>query len=251
MAPMIKIAEENWGRASRLLDAGQIPYEFQTFAQPQPRASVREIRGEDYILLDREHQKGNYSKLDLLFPFEKTHLDASWFEVRTPILLEREGGYMAPPRGFVDFLRLIKSGKAFDGNGRLIKPERLRALGNEITAVRSPYRSEWLDVQYRDGTMQYHSIKKDGTVELVTEPLEPHLSEDKTPGISLRSWIRTANNQGLPTKKTGNGRLHYFGPRNGAVAGFYAYSGWAGLSCGGDPAGSGASPGVRVVRAKK
>ena len=74
--------------------------------------------------------------------------------------------------------------------------------------------------------------------------------EDKTPGISFGSWLKTANNLGLPTQKTRDGDLYFWHPQNDAVARWVAYSDSAYLVCCGDPAVRNDSLGVRVARKK-
>jgi hypothetical protein len=245
MAPIIEVTE----KVLRGLDLVGASYKI--VQSVKPTASIIEPpKGENYILLDREHQKGNYSQIDLLVPFEKTHLSQTWNSCETPRLLAQENGYMLQTRAYVDFLKSIKSGKAFDGNGMKISPKKLESLYEEITAVRSPWRGELLDAKFGNGTITYYSIQNDGSVKPVTEELGDCLMKDKTPGIRLDSWLRTANNLGLPTQKTRNGNLYFWHPQKGAVARFVAGSVGAGFVCGGGPAFRDGSLGVRVARKK-
>jgi len=246
MAPIIEVSDD----VLRGLDLTKVPYKLVKSAQTPIVSSIRPVNNGDYILLDREHQSGNYSQVDLLVPFEKTHLSDKWNNCKTPILLASEQGYMPSIRQHVDSLKLIKSGKAFDGAGNKISSARLQALFKDMTGVKSPYRAEWLDAKFGDGTITYHSIEKDGSVRLVTEKLDKCLMRDKTPGISLDSWLKTADAHGLPTSKTRDGDLYFWYPRNGAVAWFDAGSDWAILGCDRIPSGSDDGLGVRVARKK-
>lgn len=185
----------------------------------------------------------------MLIPFERTHLDQSWVNCETSKLLAQENGYMLSIRAHADFLRLIKSGRAFDGNGKKIGAKRLEALYDEITAVRSPWRGELLDAKFGNGTITYYSIQEDGCVKPITKNLKG-LLEDRNPGISLDSWLKTANNLGLPTSRTKDGDLYYWSPRNGSIARFFADAGRAHLDCNGYPYYTNPSLGVRVARKK-
>jgi len=229
MAPIIHTDDE---RAVKLLDAAGIEYKLvQPVQAPVVASDQKPVRRNDYILLPKESQKGNYSQIDLLVPFERTHLNSRWVDCATPQLLAKEGGYMPTIRMHVDFLKLIKSRKAFDGNGRKISSAILKELYDDVTAVGNPWRAEHLDAKFGNGVITYHLIEKDGSVRPVTESLGDCLMEDKLPGVDISSWLRTANILGLPTSKTKNGSLYFWTPRENAVAGFGAYSSWAILSC--------------------
>ncbi|HJX50039.1 MAG TPA: hypothetical protein VJ438_01115 [Candidatus Nanoarchaeia archaeon] len=93
-------------------------------------------------------------------------------------------------------------------------------------------------------------IDKDGSVRKVTESLGECLMQDKTPGISLNSWIKTADYHGFPTAKTRDGNLFYLFPRDGSVARFNAFSFGAVFYCSRNPANRSDSLGVRVARKK-
>ena len=247
MAPIINTNDE---RAVKILDAAGVKYNLVQPVQSLVAAVQKPVRGKDYILLDREHQKGNYSQIDLLVPFERSHLNERWTDCTTPQLLAIDRGYMPTIRMYVDFLKLIKSGKSFDGDGRKINPARLRELYEEIAAVRSPWRGEHLDAKFGSGVITYHLIEKDGSARPVTESLGDCLMENKLPGVDINSLLRTANKVGLPTSKTKSGSLYFWHPRENAVAGFDADSDRAVLICGRDPVIRDSALGVRVARKK-
>ena len=248
MTPIIDINEEGLA----IIDSLKHPSIRYTRIQSKSSQSSKPQKSKksNYIILDREHQNGSYSQLDLLIPFERTHLGDSWEDCTTPILLAKEQGYMPTIRQHLDFLELIKSGEAFDEYGNKIDSKRLQDLFDEITAVRNPWRAEWLDAKFGNGTITYHSIERDGTVKPVTENLSDCLMADKNPGISLDSWLKTANSYGLPTENTEDGKLYYWFPRNGSVAWFSASSGRASFNCGRNGSDRDASLGVRVTRKK-
>lgn len=245
MAPIIQTED---ARAVQLLDLAGVKYTLVQTEKTQTSAQTpKPIEKANYILLEgREH--GNYSYPDMLVPFAKTHLNERWFDCTTPKLLESENGYMLTGRQEVDFLRLVKSGKAFDGNGKRIESGKLHDLFNDITEVRSPWRAEWIDAKFGDKTITYHKINKDGSIREVTESLGDALMQDKTPGISLDSWLKTADKHGMPTSKTKEGSLCYWYLRENAVAWFNADSSRAYFNCGGDPANRDDSLGARVAR---
>lgn len=242
MAPIINTQD---GRATKILDAAGIKYNLvEPVIQP-----IQRFVGSEYVLLEANPERG-YS-IDMLMPFERTHCGERHTDCSTPFLLDKESGCMPNGGMQVDFLKLIKSGKAFDGNGKRISSTRLNALYDEITGVRIPSRAEWIDATFGDGIISYHLIEEDGRVRHVTESLGVCLMEDKTPGISLDSWLKTADKHGLPTNKTEDGNLMFQHPINGRVAVFCACSDGAGLGCIVDPADSDAAIGVRVAKRRK
>ena len=241
MAPIIQTDDE---RATRLLDLAGVKY---AIVQPASQAKPPTQVSSKAIILEAKQYRG-YSYPDLLVPTERSYLNKNWAECRQAA--RQEEGYMLTPRQFVDFLKLLKSGKAFDENGKKVDSMRLQGLYDEITAVKSPWRAEWLDAKFGDKTITYALIEKDGSTTEVSRKLQGCLMEDKTPGISLDSWLEKANNQGLPTKKTKDGNLYYWHPRKDSVARFSADSGRAYFYCSGYPAGRYDALGVRVARKK-
>ena len=76
--------------------------------------------------------------------------------------------------------------------------------------------------------------------------------KNKTPGISLESWLQNPTKQGLPNKDTKSEDLFYWFPLsdNNSVARFDAYSVGTDLDCGRSPSGRGSGGGVRAVKAR-
>jgi hypothetical protein len=114
----------------------------------------------------------------------------------------------------------------------------------DITAVRSPWRAEWIDALFEE--------KEDGMYVLTgnkskEKKLEPCLMEDSK--ISLDNYVQDSHTkQGMPSKKVQSGDLYFEAPTNGAVA-FYAYNSSASFSCGRDPSSRISNLGVRAVYA--
>jgi len=169
-------------------------------------------------------------------------------------LCEGLEGFMTTPSLFVEKLRLLRSEEAYDAQGNKHDSKRLDQAFNEITEVRSPWRSECLNHRYsqkgNEIFVTYHKFVN-GKLEQVTEPLdEDTLMQDKTPGISLDDYIENPNSQGLPRKSVKKGSLWYWHPREGRVARFDADADWADLNCNGGPRYSVSDDGVAVVREK-
>ncbi len=160
-------------------------------------------------------------------------------------LLRGLGRIMVNPRQYVDFLQLLRSGKAYDGNGNIIPDYVLQNTFEDITAVRNPWRAEWLDAKFRRQGKIFDIVYWNNA-----DMLTDTLMTDKNPGIDLETWIKKANEFGLPKPKIPKGDLYYYAPRDGAVAGFYADSGGADLNCIGDPSYRGVRLGVRAARLK-
>ena len=164
-------------------------------------------------------------------------------------------GFMTTPSYFVEKLKLLNSGKAFDGAGRNLSSSKANQALNDITELRNPWRAEWLNHKYSQkdsGIFVTYTKFVNGKLELVTEHLdEDTLMEDKTPGISLDDWVNNPTSQGLPRKDVKKGSLYFWKPRENSVAGFGAGAGWVGLYCFWDHAGSYSALGVRLIREKK
>ncbi len=171
------------------------------------------------------------------------------------------GGQTLSIRQFADFLNLLKSGIAYDGNGNKVDSSELQNILNEITQVRKPWRSEWLDGDFRTdkkGVISIHTSHiLDASGNLTPQykrELTDFLAEDRLPGIDLNEWLRNANKFGLPKQGIKQGDLYYWAPDkdNNSVAGFNANSDRANLGCYWDRAIADASLGVRhaLPRAK-
>ena len=224
-------------------------------------------RAEYIILSGRKHDSYEYG--DTLVAIERTHHDNDWHGARDE--LKKEGAYMLTIRQFADFLTLLRSGHAFDGNGNTMSPSRLNDIYNDITEVRNPWRSEWLDAKFTEQQtvprskvvgvpvpftgktgmhIAYHTVDARGVLKEVNEPLDAYLDKNKTPGIDLDNWLQGATKHGIPSPNITGGKLYYWQPTDGRVARFVAGSDRAGLNCGRDPADRNPNLGVRAARLK-
>ena len=169
-------------------------------------------------------------------------------------LCEGLEGFMTTPSLFVEKLRLLRSEEAYDAQGNKHDSKRLDQAFNEITEVRNPWRAEWLGHRYskQENQLQVTYNKfVDGKLTKVTEPLdEDTLMENRTPGISLESWIENPTSQGLPRKTVEKGSLYFWHPRDKSVAVFNANAGWSYLNCNWNTQFSNDEDGVAVVREK-
>ena len=128
------------------------------------------------------------------------------------------GGKTLTLRQYADFLKLLKSKKAYDGNGMKIDPKILENIFNDITQAKSPWRAEWIDgeVLYRNNEWylaQSHILDAQGNlIPQYIKPLDECLMEDKTPGIILDQWIKNPTKQGFPRKNIQPGDVYCMGP---------------------------------------
>ncbi len=67
-----------------------------------------------------------------------THQGKNWKDSHSA--LNQEGAFMPTIRQFVDFLNLLRSGKAYDGRGKLVDKSKLDGILDEIYTVRDPWR---------------------------------------------------------------------------------------------------------------
>jgi len=209
---------------------------------------------EDYLLLEGKNEK-NYSYADTFVSKQTYHKNKNWRECHE--LLQKDNAYMPTIRQFVDFLSMLKSGKAFDGSGKKVDKKELERLFLDITEIRSPYRAEWLDADFKvkSGKLHInynHDVSKGNLIPGNSEPLEACLMDNKTPGIDLDSWLKNNTYQGLPKSSIKLGSLYYWAPANdnNSVARFSAGSDWASLYCGRNPDILNAGLGVRLARSE-
>lgn len=234
--------------------------------QPAPQNPPTPANGisnpKDYIILPGATH-GKYAYPDLLVSMNRTHQGKNWYQSHEA--LAQEGNFMLGIRQFVDFLNLLRTGKAYDGTGKLTDSKRIEGILDEIYKVGGSWRSEWLDADFKvldkkfgifggKVAMNYEHRMVNGTLTPTRkdEVLEGYLDQDKKPGINLNEWLKNATYQGLPTSNIPDGDLYYWRPGkdNNSVAGFGADSGRAGLGCNRNPSNAGASLGVRAARKK-
>jgi len=170
--------------------------------------------------------------MNLYVAKEKSYFGKSWYGAHEALAAEDSRMLTIPE--FVNFLNHVK--------------ENNKRIYNDITQVRNPRRAEWLDAYFRK--------RKDGLYVLTgnktkAEKLEKCLIKDRTPGISLDSWLKNPTSQGLPKPNVAKGDLCYFHPINHRFTWFGADSDDIGLGC--DWSSSGGNPdlGVRVVKQRE
>ena len=223
--------------------------------KPEPKIITDISNPENYILLEgRTH--GSYEYTDTLVSKTRTHFNKNWNESHEA--LASEGYSMLTIRQFVDFLNLLKSGKAYNGKGDKVDSSELETLFNDITEVRSPWRSEWLDADFKtdsNGIISIHAShvldSNNALSAKYNKELTDFLTEDKLPGIDMNDWLNNANEFGLPRANVKDGSMHYWTPDkdNNSVARFDAGSGGADFFCSGNPSGGSSNLGVRQCAA--
>lgn len=159
-----------------------------------------------------------------------------------------QGNKTLSPRQFIDFRKLLKSGKAFDGNGKRIDSKELDNILDEIFAVRNPWRSEWLDADFKVENGQLYLLSNHSLKNGILVPNYKANIEGKYLDSDSMIDEKSFNEFGLATKK-GKDFCQWF-PRkdNNSVAGFGAGSVRADLDCYWGPGCSDSSLGVRGVR---
>ena len=179
--------------------------------------------------------------INLYVAKERTLQNKNWFEAHKE--LQGNGEKMLTIPEFVEFLKYTKKNH--------------KDIYNEVTEVKSPWRAEWLDADFKvkDKTLYInsnHILDENGNlIPQNSEILDKNtLMKDKTPGISLENWLENPTNQGFPSKKVKSGDLHYWYPRsdNDSVARFDADGVRADLDFSGIPSGRDSNLGVRAVR---
>ena len=199
---------------------------------------VKEIPGHLYV-----------PPLKLYVAEERSLYGKSWYETHAE--LHKQGSRMLTLKEFVDFLKYFKENP----------DKKNKTILEDIVAVRSPVRAEWIDADFKVIKSKLHMHYMHETVKGMlksslkpkyTEELKDYLSENKTPGIDLDYWIKNATSLGLPPKSCRTGNMYYWAPPtdNNSVARFGAYSGGAGLDCCRNPTDSNSALGVRAVREK-
>jgi hypothetical protein len=202
---------------------------------PTPPAGEQPPQGdinlENYMLIP---------SLNLYVAKQKTLKGKNWFQAHQE--LQASGQRMLTIPEFIEVLKYTKQHQ----------PEIYR----EITEVRSPWRAEWLDADFKlkAGKLYIHSNHLYQGTELVSQTTQlldsETLRENRVPGISLEQWLENPTSQGLPKQNIASGNLHYFKPEENdhSVARFSAGSGGAYLSCNRIPSFSDTDLGVRAVK---
>ncbi len=172
---------------------------------------------------------------------EKSFLGENWFDCHKGLLGENSRMLTIPE--FVEFLKYTKVNH--------------KDIYDDITEVKSPWRAEWLDADFKvKGEQLYvnynHILDSSGNlIPKDSDALaDDTLMTSRTPGISLEDYLDNHTPQGLPKSDVKEGKLYYYAPMkdNKSVARFDADSGGAFLSCYRGPSGAISDLGVRAVR---
>ncbi len=130
-----------------------------------------------------------------------------------------------------EFLSLLEEGifqgkVVHNGAGSKIQIPTLEVIYKDITEVRSPWRAEWYGTRFHGSNISYCTVTPKGVLQDVTRQmvLNVHLTQQKTPGIDFRYWLKNATSQGLPPSHCPDGALYYWPPKNDTVARFGAGS---------------------------
>ena len=170
------------------------------------------------------------------------------------------GGRTLNPGQFADFYLLLKSGQAQDGTGRQVPKEELENILDEIFTIRDPWRSEWIDADFKvcDSNGKVTRLdSKAGQMYLLTDhkldakgnliSQTGHNIQDHYSKESQRFDFNDLDKTGIPSKKGSD--FTYWRPSrdNNSVARFNAVSGNANLVCNWYPSYAFDSLGVRLV----
>ena len=181
--------------------------------------------------------------INLYVAKEKTNLSHNWENCW--IRLQRHDYQMLKINEFREFLKYLKSNPT---------NEEYKNIFKEITGVKNPLRSEWLDASFKNENKEiykkielYILTENESKKEKLEECLmlnksvtELYYSINKEnlrrSFISLNDWINGKNvtSQGLPNKNISSGGLNYWCPKenNNSVARFIAHGGGTDLDCG-------------------
>ncbi|HJX50474.1 MAG TPA: hypothetical protein VJ438_03360 [Candidatus Nanoarchaeia archaeon] len=212
MAPIINVAEEDFERASKLLELANVDYTL---------LNTSKSNSTEYFEVP--------SLKGIKIAKQRTLLGKSWYESHEA--LQSQGQRMITLPEFAEVLKYTQ--------------KELPEVYEDITAVRNPWRVEWIDAFFEEREDGMYILTGNKTR---AEKLKPCLMEDRTPGISLDSWIENPTNQGLPKRNAKEGDLYFWAPKSGAVAGFVAIGVRADLDCVGDPTIRNSILGVRAVK---
>ncbi len=228
--------------------ADELNRKFELEEKRKPKVIIEEkqidsnIPQNQYILLDKNTSS--------IISIDKFHYNNTWTKMHE--LLHKENAFMPNVSDFRLLLYLLKENKARYADGSLIKPEEQVRIYKDITEVRDPWRSEYLDADFKVINKVLHINYNHRTIKGVLTPqnsekLEDCLMKDKTPGIDIASWLDNPTSQGLPRKDVKKGDLYYYAPMsdNNSVVRFFAYSDGSWLNCDGNPSYSVSALGVR------
>ncbi len=169
----------------------------------------------EYILLPgktRVNHYGTYEYPDILVSTQKIYFEKNWYLCHEE--LQKQDSFMLTPRQFFDWRELLKSGKAYDGNGKKMNGARIENIMCDVFGKGKPTKNplgEWLDFEITDEIIfyaQYPHTFIDGQLQArKKEHLEPCLTK------SGYIDVATMNRQGLPTAFSDTKDIFYNPPR--------------------------------------
>ena len=177
---------------------------------------------------------------------ERKNLWTSWFSSHE--YLQEDNEFTPTIPQFIEFLNHLRSHPT---------NQEYQNIYNEITQFRNPWRSEWLDAEFKIigsniGVINYnHLFENRKLIPKNTEIISKNtLMEDRTSGISLDTYLsKNHTKQGLPTKKVESGDLNYCYPgKYGELVARFGVSKELDIGFGTHPSARGADIGVRAVR---
>jgi len=231
----------------KLLDSGNLTSldealaELENYQPSTPRQepttkktkSNQAINSQDYILLE-----GTDNYPDTLISTTSTLQNNSWYE--THERLHEQGFYMPTIKQFVDFLKLLKSGNAFNEQGSRVPLTQLEQIFNEITELRTTGPLEVLDAKFEgiNGVfyMNYNHKIINGQLQpqnakiLQSYVIHPNTTLGKIlimPVAKLEYWLNNSTPEGLtPSNITDGDRLYncHIGEEDSIVA--FATNAW-------------------------
>ena len=240
------IGNDNYTPKSEIVSPQDLIAKYCKPTQQEGSSKVRKPKKEEpqveQPITETPREQDNYiyvPSINLWISKERDYLNSNWHDCTSKLHKQNERMPTIPE--FREFLNYTKINA--------------QDIYKEITEVRNPWRSEWLDADFKlennELFMYYHEFDSNGKIIPQKIKLDnTTLMQDKTPGISLDSWLTDATSQGLPKKGITNGDLYYWFPRsnNNSVARFLADSDRANLDCNWIPSGSYDNLGVRAVR---
>jgi hypothetical protein len=197
---------------------------------PDPPATVPDLQGYIYV-----------PAIGLYLAKKRTHDNLNWYETHEK--LAKENLRMPTIYEFKEYLRYLRQNQSGVADAT---SQDIATILDDILTIRDPWRAEWLDARFEQRGNELYLIERNNPSN--AKLLELCLMKDKEPGIDLDNWLNNSTSQGLPNPNTKQGQLHYWYPRDTAVARFDVYSGEAILGCDRYPSNANSSFGVFAVR---
>ncbi|MBS3053216.1 MAG: hypothetical protein J4469_01825 [Candidatus Aenigmarchaeota archaeon] len=234
-----------------------------------------ETRGRYIILPAKQHMLDDgyfvpsighshvYEYPDLLVPMDKDYYGANWKQAHES--LSRNNELMLTPRQFFDFIELLKSGTAYDGEGGKLDQESTDEVLGKIFNSGKDFEGEWLDAEFSIDRVNIYDTSQDRLrmacqheiypIGLYARKIYP-VSRDRLkrliPLYGEAIDLSTLDSIGLPTRTSND--VNFIGPCGGPrkprpVAGFLSLDSTHLYCCGVGP--DEAYPYIGVRRAKE